>query len=99
VSVHDFDGDAPSVHFVHGGRRVELRCEVIAGCDGFHGICREAVADRVRIFSREYPYGWLGVLAAVAPRARSSYTPVTNEASPCSACARAVEPPLHPVLA
>ena len=67
VSVHDFDGDAPSVHFVHGGRRVELRCEVIAGCDGFHGICREAVADRVRIFSREYPYGWLGVLAAVAP--------------------------------
>ena len=67
VSVHDFDGDAPAVHFVHGGRRVELRCEVIAGCDGFHGICREAVADRVRIFSREYPYGWLGVLAAVAP--------------------------------
>jgi len=67
VSVHEFDGDAPFVRFTHEGRRAELRCDVIAGCDGFHGVCREAVAERLRVFSREYPYGWLGILAAVAP--------------------------------
>ncbi|HUB76306.1 MAG TPA: 4-hydroxybenzoate 3-monooxygenase [Solirubrobacteraceae bacterium] len=67
VSVHGFDGPRPAVHFTQDGERFELRCEVIAGCDGFHGVCREAIADRLSIFSREYPYGWLGILAAVAP--------------------------------
>jgi p-hydroxybenzoate 3-monooxygenase len=43
----------------------ELECDVIAGCDGFHGVCREAVPAQV--FEREYPYGWLGILADVAP--------------------------------
>ena len=46
----------------------EIQCEVIAGCDGFHGACRGAVpAGTFREFSREYPYGWLGILASVAP--------------------------------
>ena len=45
-----------------------LDCDVIAGCDGFHGICRPAVgADRLQIAEREYPFGWLGILADVAP--------------------------------
>jgi p-hydroxybenzoate 3-monooxygenase len=43
----------------------ELRCDVIAGCDGFHGVCRRAVPART--FEREYPFGWLGILAQVAP--------------------------------
>jgi p-hydroxybenzoate 3-monooxygenase len=68
VHVDGFDsGFTPSVRYRRDGTAVELRCEVIAGCDGFHGICRQAVADRVRVFTREYPYGWLGILAAVAP--------------------------------
>jgi p-hydroxybenzoate 3-monooxygenase len=46
----------------------ELRCDVIAGCDGFHGVCRTAVPARVlRTFERAYPFGWLGILAEVAP--------------------------------
>jgi p-hydroxybenzoate 3-monooxygenase len=46
----------------------ELECDVIAGCDGFHGVCRPSIpAGVLREFGREYPYGWLGILADVAP--------------------------------
>jgi p-hydroxybenzoate 3-monooxygenase len=45
----------------------ELECDVIAGCDGFHGVCRQSVADGLECFEREYPFGWLGILAEVAP--------------------------------
>ena len=46
----------------------ELECDVIAGCDGFHGVCRPSIpAGVLTEFSREYPFGWLGILAAVAP--------------------------------
>jgi len=46
----------------------ELECDVIAGCDGFHGACRGCIPDGVlRTFEREYPFGWLGILAQVAP--------------------------------
>jgi p-hydroxybenzoate 3-monooxygenase len=46
----------------------ELECDVIAGCDGSHGICRGSIPARVlRTFEREYPFGWLGILAEVAP--------------------------------
>ena len=69
VSVHDLDGDRPLIRFEHEGRQQELECDVIAGCDGFHGVCRPSIPiDKVlRTFSREYPFGWLGILAAVAP--------------------------------
>jgi p-hydroxybenzoate 3-monooxygenase len=68
VSVHDLQADRPSIRFRHGGTEHELECDVIAGCDGFHGICRPSVPTGVlREFSREYPFGWLGILAAVAP--------------------------------
>jgi len=46
----------------------ELECDLVAGCDGFHGVCRQSIpAAELRIVEREYPFGWLGVLAAVAP--------------------------------
>jgi p-hydroxybenzoate 3-monooxygenase len=46
----------------------ELECEVIAGCDGFHGVCRPSIPDGVlRTFERAYAFGWLGILAQVAP--------------------------------
>ena len=46
----------------------QLRCEVVAGCDGFHGVCRNAVpAGVLRTFERDYPFAWLGILASVAP--------------------------------
>jgi p-hydroxybenzoate 3-monooxygenase len=68
VSVHDLEGDAPSVRFRHEGADHELRCDVIAGCDGFHGVCRQAMPrDRVRVFQRDWPFAWLGILAEAPP--------------------------------
>ena len=67
VSVHDFEGDAPHVRFTHDGVEQRLDCDVIAGCDGFHGVCRPAIAKVLRTFEREYAFGWLGILADAAP--------------------------------
>ena len=68
VSVHDFDGDLPRVLYAHEGVEQELDCDVIAGCDGFHGVCRQSIpAGVLETFEREYPFGWLGILAQVAP--------------------------------
>jgi p-hydroxybenzoate 3-monooxygenase len=69
VAVHDVDGDAPFITYrTVEGADARLDCDVIAGCDGFHGICRPAIgADRLQIAEREYPFGWLGILADVAP--------------------------------
>ncbi|MGD0714005.1 MAG: 4-hydroxybenzoate 3-monooxygenase [Gaiellaceae bacterium] len=68
VSVHDLDTERPRIRFAHAGVGQELECDVIAGCDGFHGICRPSIpAGVLRTFEREYPFGWLGILAQVAP--------------------------------
>jgi p-hydroxybenzoate 3-monooxygenase len=68
VTLHDLDSDRPRVAFRHDGRAGELECDLIAGCDGFHGVCRQSIpAGVLTEFSREYPFGWLGILAAVAP--------------------------------
>jgi p-hydroxybenzoate 3-monooxygenase len=62
--VESVDPDRGVVRYPGG----ELECEVIAGCDGFHGVCRASIPDGVlRTFEREYPFGWLGILAQVAP--------------------------------
>ena len=68
VSDVTLDGlaDAPVIGYTDaGGQRHELRCDVVAGCDGFHGISRGAYNPEV--FDREYPYAWLGILAKAAP--------------------------------
>jgi p-hydroxybenzoate 3-monooxygenase len=68
VAVHDLESDRPRITYTLEGRAQELECDVIAGCDGFHGICRPAVgAERLRVSQREYPFAWLGILAEVAP--------------------------------
>ena len=68
VGVHDLLTPHPKIRFDHGGTAHELSCDVVAGCDGFHGICRSAIpAEHLRIYEREYPFGWLGVLAAAPP--------------------------------
>jgi p-hydroxybenzoate 3-monooxygenase len=68
VTLHELETESPSVRFRHEGAEHELRCDVIAGCDGFHGISRPAIPDGVlRIYEREYPFAWLGILAEVAP--------------------------------
>jgi p-hydroxybenzoate 3-monooxygenase len=62
------DTDSPALRFRRGGEARELRCDVIAGCDGFHGVCRDAVpAGALTVREHVYPFGWLGVLARVEP--------------------------------
>ena len=63
-----FDGDSPVVRYKKDGQVHELQCDFIAGCDGFHGICRASVPqDKVRTFEKVYPFGWLGLLSDTPP--------------------------------
>jgi len=68
VRVEGIDSDAPVIRFRQGDEQVALHCDLIAGCDGFHGICRPSVpATALTTYDREYPFGWLGILARVSP--------------------------------
>ena len=60
--------DKPVIHFEMSGESHTLHCDYVAGCDGFHGVARRAVpAGHIRVYEREYPFGWLGILAEAAP--------------------------------
>ncbi|TCU14126.1 4-hydroxybenzoate 3-monooxygenase [Rhizobium sullae] len=68
VQPHEFDGQLPYVTYGKGGITHRIDCDFIAGCDGFHGASRKAVPERsIRTFEKVYPFGWLGILADVAP--------------------------------
>ena len=68
VSVHELDTSTPRMRFIHEGIAHEVHCEVIAGCDGSHGVCRPSIpASRVTMYEREYPFAWLGILADAPP--------------------------------
>src|SRR5262249_4237841 len=68
VSVENMDSSEPVIRFRHGGTDHEIHCDFIAGCDGFHGICRPSIPEGVlTIYERTYPFGWLGILAEAAP--------------------------------
>jgi p-hydroxybenzoate 3-monooxygenase len=68
VSVHDFDSDHPRVRYAKDGVAHEIACDFIAGCDGFHGVCRTSVPQRaVHTYERVYPFGWLGLLSDTPP--------------------------------
>lgn len=67
VQVKDFY-TAPKVEFEHQGKAFQIQCDFIAGCDGYHGVCRASVPeDKIKTFEKVYPFGWLGVLADVPP--------------------------------
>ena len=68
VQLHDIGSEHPSVIYEVDGSRTTIECAVIAGCDGFHGVSRESIpAGVLTTYEREYPFAWLGILAAVAP--------------------------------
>jgi p-hydroxybenzoate 3-monooxygenase len=70
VSLDGLESDQPVVHYRHDGEEHELRADFIAGCDGFHGVSRESIPPHVQqLWQRDYPFGWLGILAHVAPSA------------------------------
>lgn len=66
VELHDLESEQPFVTFTHHGETRQLAADFIAGCDGFHGPSRQAISGRVE-FERQYPFGWLGILADVPP--------------------------------
>ena len=68
VELHDVTDEHPFVTFGHGGRSERLDCDVIAGCDGFHGVSRTAVPAAVTTeYEKSYPFGWLGILSETPP--------------------------------
>jgi p-hydroxybenzoate 3-monooxygenase len=68
VSVHNLVGPQPLIRFQQNGEPAELFCDFIAGCDGFHGICRPSIPDGVLTsYERIYPFAWLGILAEAPP--------------------------------
>ena len=68
VGVEGSDTDAPRIIYEQNGQRMELICDFVAGCDGYHGVARQSIpADKIKIFERTYPFGWLGILSDVPP--------------------------------
>lgn len=68
VAVDRLESDRPRIRFQHQDELHELECDFIAGCDGFHGVCRDSVPQEMLTFSsRQYPVSWMGILAEVAP--------------------------------
>lgn len=68
VQLHNFMDGKPRVTFTKDGEKIELECDYIAGCDGFHGVSRKSVPqDRIQNFERVYPFGWLGLLSDTPP--------------------------------
>ena len=68
VRIQGLDGLTPSIHFENEGTTHELSCDFIAGCDGFHGVCRPSIPEGViTAYEQIYPFGWLGILAQAAP--------------------------------
>ncbi len=68
VTLVDYGSDRPRITYRKDGEAHELECDYIAGCDGFHGVCRASVpAERIQLFERVYPFGWLGILSRTRP--------------------------------
>jgi len=68
VSVRNFSSDRPKIRFKHEEKAREIECDFIAGCDGFHGVCRPSLpAGSWQGYDRVYPFGWLGILSESPP--------------------------------
>jgi p-hydroxybenzoate 3-monooxygenase len=68
VGIDDVATERPTVRFQQNGQIRELQCDFVAGCDGSHGVCRQAIpGSAMTVYQKEYPFAWLGILAAVAP--------------------------------
>lgn len=68
VGVHDLESEKPTIRYQEDGEERELQCDMIAGCDGFHGVCRASIPEGVcTVYDREYPFGWFGILAEAPP--------------------------------
>jgi len=68
VRVEDLNTNKPKIQYFHAGESHEIHCDFVAGCDGFHGICRPSIPSAaLKLYERLYPFGWLGILAEAPP--------------------------------
>lgn len=68
IKVEGSDTDSPRILYEQNGRRRELVCDFVAGCDGYHGVARRSLpADKIKTFEKTYPFSWLGILSDVPP--------------------------------
>jgi len=68
VAITGFDSNHPKVHYTVDGNTFEIDCDFIAGCDGYHGVCRASVpTNAIKEYERVYPFGWLGILSDTKP--------------------------------
>jgi p-hydroxybenzoate 3-monooxygenase len=75
TQIDGLDGKRPTIHFKHEGGSKTLECDIVAGCDGFHGVCRSAIPEKLlTVYDRVYPFGWLGILSESRPFPEMSYS-------------------------
>jgi len=68
VQIHDFDSDKPKVTYESEGQSIEIECDFIAGCDGYHGVTRKSVpSSAINTYEKVYPFGWIGILSDTVP--------------------------------
>ena len=67
-ALEGLDTSTPTIRFREHGAEQTLTCDFVAGCDGFHGICRAAIPEAaLQIYERDYPFGWIGILSDSPP--------------------------------
>jgi p-hydroxybenzoate 3-monooxygenase len=75
TTLSGLDGKRPAIHYRQDGQDQTLECDFVAGCDGFHGVCRAAIPESVlSIYDRIFPFGWLGILAEASPFPEMTYS-------------------------
>ena len=68
VGLHDIESQQPTIRYRHDGEDHELRCDFVAGCDGYHGVSRPSIPAEERTeYDQKYPFGWFGILAEASP--------------------------------
>jgi p-hydroxybenzoate 3-monooxygenase len=86
ISLDGIEGTSPTVRYRKDGQEATLTCDIIAGCDGFHGICRDAIpAGALTTYDRIFPFGWLGILSESPPITEMTYV---NHAHGFALCSR-----------
>jgi p-hydroxybenzoate 3-monooxygenase len=86
LALDGIDGKAPTIRYRHAGGEHTLACDVVAGCDGFHGVCRDAFPPgALTTFDRVFPFGWLGILSESPPIREMTYV---NHAHGFALCSR-----------